>query len=205
MPGRRAASSFNLVFQVRIHGRGGQGVVTAAELLSVAAFDEGRHAQAFPTFGSERTGAPVVSFCRIDDRPIRVREPISKPDALIVQDPTLLHQVDLFSGLGGDAYVLINSSKDLGELGLGDLAGRFRAERLLTVPATALAREHVGRPMPNAVLLGGFAAFSGIVSIESVAKAVRERFPGRLGDANVAGAEAALAYVADEIGRYAGA
>ncbi len=91
------------MFEVRIHGRGGQGVVTAAELLSVAAFDEGRHAQAFPTFGSERTGAPVVSFCRIDDRPIRIREPIAEPDALIVQDPTLLHQVDLFAGLGRTA------------------------------------------------------------------------------------------------------
>ena len=101
------------MFDVRIHGRGGQGVVTAAELLSVAAFDEGRHAQAFPTFGSERTGAPVVSFCRIDDRPIRAREPIAEPDALIVQDPTLLHQVDLFSGLGADGYVLINSSRGL--------------------------------------------------------------------------------------------
>ena len=87
------------MFQVRIHGRGGQGVVTAAEMLSVAAFEDGEHAQAFPTFGSERTGAPVVSFCRIDDQPIRVREPISEPDALIIQDPTLLHQVEVFSGL----------------------------------------------------------------------------------------------------------
>src|SRR5512144_3172982 len=84
-------------FQVRIHGRGGQGAVTAAELLSVAAFDEGRHAQAFPSFGSERTGAPVVSFCRIDDLPIRLREPITDPDAVVVQDPTLLHQVNLFA------------------------------------------------------------------------------------------------------------
>jgi pyruvate ferredoxin oxidoreductase gamma subunit len=97
------------VFEVRIHGRGGQGVVTAAELLSVAAFDEGRHAQAFPSFGSERTGAPVVSFCRISDAPIRTREPVAEPDALIVQDPTLLHQVDLFAGLGPGAYALINN------------------------------------------------------------------------------------------------
>ncbi len=74
------------MFQVRIHGRGGQGVVTAAELLSLAAFAEGRHAQAFPSFGSERTGAPVVAFCRIDDHEIRTREPVSEPDALIVQD-----------------------------------------------------------------------------------------------------------------------
>ena len=83
------------MFSVRIHGRGGQGVVTAAELLSAAAFLDGAHAQAFPSFGSERTGAPVVAFCRIDDRLIRVREPIVAPDALIVQDTTLLHQVDV--------------------------------------------------------------------------------------------------------------
>ena len=105
-------------FQIRIHGRGGQGVVTAAELLSVAAFDEGRHAQAFPSFGSERSGAPVVSFCRVSDHPIRIREPIAEPDALIVQDPTLLHQVDLFAGLDADGYLLINTSRNFEELGL---------------------------------------------------------------------------------------
>src|SRR5262245_42245359 len=84
------------MFQIRIHGRGGQGVVTAAELLSIAAFMEGKHAQAFPSFGSERMGAPVVAFCRIDDREIRSREPIARPDALIIQDPTLFHSVDVF-------------------------------------------------------------------------------------------------------------
>ena len=86
------------MFEVRIHGRGGQGVVTAAEMLSLAAFIEGRYAQAFPSFGSERMGAPVVSFCRIDDHEIRVREPVMEPDAVIIQDPTLLHQVDVFGG-----------------------------------------------------------------------------------------------------------
>src|SRR6187200_1944760 len=101
-----------MMFQVRIHGRGGQGVVTAAELLSVAAFDEGRYAQAFPSFGSERTGAPVVAFCRIDDRPIRLREPITDPDALIVQDVTLLRQLDLFAGLRPGGYALLNSQHD---------------------------------------------------------------------------------------------
>ena len=135
-------------------------MVTAAELLSVAAFVEGRHAQAFPTFGSERTGAPVVAFCRIDDRPIRIREPIAEPDALIIQDPTLLHQVDVFAGLDPDGYILINSERGFDELGLGDFVKGFRPERLLTVPATELAREHLGRPLPNAVLLGGFAALS---------------------------------------------
>ncbi len=84
------------MFQTRIHGRGGQGVVTAAEMLSIAAFEEGRHAQAFPSFGSERTGAPVVAFCCIADQEIRLREPVMEPDALIIQDPTLLHQIDCF-------------------------------------------------------------------------------------------------------------
>lgn len=187
------------MFEVRIHGRGGQGVVTAAELLSVAAFVEGRHAQAFPTFGSERTGAPVVSFCRIDDSPIRIREPIANPDAIIVQDPTLLHQVDLFAGLDSDGYILINSSRSFGELGMGEFVKGFRDERLLAVPATAIAREHLGHPLPNAVLLGAFARLSGLVSIESVTQAIRERFPGRLGDRNIAAAEAAFEHVSSEM------
>jgi pyruvate ferredoxin oxidoreductase gamma subunit len=188
------------MFAVRIHGRGGQGAVTAAEMLSVAAFGEGRHAQAFPTFGSERTGAPVVSFCRIDDRAIRLREPISHPDALIVQDPTLLHQVDLFAGLGAEGYLLVNTGRSFAELGLDEFVGRFRAERMLTVPATEIAREHLGRPLPNAVLLGSFAALAGVISLESVSAAIREKFPGETGRRNVAAAEAAYAYVEHEIG-----
>src|SRR4051812_50213061 len=128
------------MFAVRIHGRRGQGVVTAAEMLSVAAFMEGRHAQAFPSFGSERTGAPVVSFCRIDTRPIRSHEPIEHPDGLILQDPTLLHQIDVFAGLSPDGYVLINTSRSLEALGLLDLHDRVRAERIFTVPATEIAR-----------------------------------------------------------------
>jgi len=183
------------VFQVQIHGRGGQGVVTAAELLSIAAFLEGRHAQAFPTFGSERTGAPVVAFCRIDDRPIRVREPIARPDALIVQDATLLRAVNVFDGLGPDAYVLINTARDLRELGAAEALAALRPERVRTVPATALAREHLGRPVPNAVLLGGFAALTGVVSLDSVCAAIRQRFSGRVADGNVAAAERAHAYV----------
>jgi pyruvate ferredoxin oxidoreductase gamma subunit len=183
------------MFQLRIHGRGGQGVVTAAELVSVAAFIEGRHAQAFPSFGSERTGAPVVAFCRIDDKEIRVREPIAEPDALIVLDPTLLHQVDVFGGLGPDGYILINSARSFEEIGLGDFADRFRRDRLRTVPATDLAREHLGRPIPNAVLVGGFAALSGLISLESVTAAIRAKFPAKLGDRNAAAAAAAFELV----------
>jgi pyruvate ferredoxin oxidoreductase gamma subunit len=188
------------MFQIRIHGRGGQGVVTAAELLSVAAFEEGRHAQAFPTFGSERTGAPVVSYCRIDDRAIRVREPIVEPDALIVQDPTLLHQVDVFAGVGEDAYVLINTAGTVAALGIEEFAGRFRPGRLVTVPATDLAREHLGRPLPNAALLGAFAALTGVVSLGSVSAAIRERFPAAIAEANIAAAEAAHAFANEHLG-----
>jgi len=170
-------------------------VVTAAELLSVAAFDEGWHAQAFPSFGSERTGAPVVSFCRFSQRPIRTREPIAEPDAVIVQDPTLLHQVDLFAGLDQAGYVLINSSRDIEELGLSDLAAALEPRRLLAVPATALAREHLGRPLPNAALLGGFAGQTGRLRLDSVLAAIRERFPGESGERNAAAAQACFRYV----------
>jgi pyruvate ferredoxin oxidoreductase gamma subunit len=181
------------MIEIRIHGRGGQGVVTAAELLSVAAFDEGRHAQAFPTFGSERTGAPVVAFCRIDDRPIRSRDPIAEPDVVIVQDPTLLHQVDLFGGLRDDGWVLLNTSKDLTEIGLADLVARLGPGRCLPVPATEIAREHLGRPLPNVPLLGAFAALTGVVSLASVQKAIRARFAGETGEQNARAAAAAFA------------
>jgi pyruvate ferredoxin oxidoreductase gamma subunit len=183
------------MFQVRIHGRGGQGVVTAAEMLSIAAFRQGKHAQAFPSFGSERTGAPVVAFCRIDDREIRLREPILAPDVLIVQDPTLLHQVDVFQGLKPEGYVLINSTRSFDELGVGDMARRFRHDRLLTVPATEIALKHLGRPLPNAVLLGGFAALSGLITLDAVAHAIRDRFAGKVAQNNVAAATAAFDYV----------
>jgi pyruvate ferredoxin oxidoreductase gamma subunit len=187
------------MFQVRIHGRGGQGVVTAAELLSVAAFAEGRYAQAFPTFGSERTGAPVVAFCRLDDRPIRLREPVAEPDAVIVQDPTLLHQVDLFGGLGEDGYLLVNTARTFADLGLEDLVRRLRPERCATVPATELSRDHLGRPVPNAPLLGGLAALTGIVSLEALSAAYRERFAGATGESNAAAAAAAFALVEAQI------
>ena len=180
-----------MMFQVRIHGRGGQGVVSAAEMLSLAAFGEGRYAQAFPSFGSERMGAPVMAFCRFDDREIRTREPVLQPDALIIQDPTLLHQVNLFSGLPPGGYILINSTRTFDELGIGDFVRNFDHRHLCTVPATELALKHVGRPLPNAALLGGFAAISGQLQFESVAKAIQEKFPGKVGAANVAAARAA--------------
>jgi pyruvate ferredoxin oxidoreductase gamma subunit len=187
------------MFAVRIHGRGGQGVVTAAEMLSIAAFEDGEHAQAFPTFGSERTGAPVTSFCRIDDREIRVREPIAEPDALIVQDPTLLHQVKVFSGLREGGYVLINTSRSLEELGLDEFAESFASGRLLTVAASEIAKSQLGRPMPNTALLGGFAAMTGVVKLEAVNRAIAQKFSGEIADRNILAAGAAYEVVQSDI------
>lgn len=186
------------MFEIRIHGRGGQGVVSAAEMLAVAAFLEGRHAQAFPSFGSERMGAPVMAFCRIADRTIRLREPVMTPDALIIQDATLLHQVNLFAGLQRDGYVLVNSTRTFAELGLAELADTYRPDRLLTVPASDLASRHTGRPLPNAALLGGFCAATGILQLDSVLYAIRERFSGPIGEANAKAAQAAFDHVVSE-------
>jgi pyruvate ferredoxin oxidoreductase gamma subunit len=187
-----------MLFQVRIHGRGGQGVVSAAEMLSVAAFLEDKHAQAFPSFGSERMGAPVMAFCRISDREIRLREPVMSPDALIIQDPTLLHQVDLFSGVTKEGLILINSTRGFAELGIGEFVAGFHPDLLCTVPATELALKHVGRPVPNAALLGGFAAICSQVRLDSVFAAVREKFSGKVAEGNVAAAREAYEFVIKE-------
>jgi pyruvate ferredoxin oxidoreductase gamma subunit len=179
------------MFQVRIHGRGGQGVVTAAEILSIAAFLEVKYAQAFPTFGSERMGAPVMAFCRIDHRPIRLREPVVAPDALIIQDPTLLHGVPLFDGLAESGFVLINSTQSFQELAIREFAGSLLPERCCTLPATRLGLKNLGRPIPNAALLGGFAGLTGVLKIDSIAAGIMSKFPGALGERNVAAARAA--------------
>jgi pyruvate ferredoxin oxidoreductase gamma subunit len=163
------------MLKVRFHGRGGQGVVTSAELLAVAAFRDGLYAQAFPLFGSERTGAPVMAFCRIDGREIRTREPIADPDVLVVQDPTLLHAIDLSAPL-----LLVNTS------GRVDAPGR-----VITLPATELARTHLGRPLPGTALLGALLAATRVASFEALEAAIRERFSGALADGNVAAARAA--------------
>ena len=165
--------------------------MTAAELMSVAAFLDGHEAQAFPSFGSERMGAPVMSFCRIADVPIRVREPVTQPDAVVVLDASLLHQVDLFAGLSPTGYILINSVRTLHELGIAELAHRHDPDRVVIIAATELARTHIGRPLPNVCLLGAFAALTGAVSLSSIETAVRGRFAGSVAEMNVAAARAA--------------
>ncbi|MFO0831506.1 MAG: 2-oxoacid:acceptor oxidoreductase family protein [Phycisphaerales bacterium] len=181
------------MFEVRIHGRGGQGVVTAAEMLSIAGFNEGYWSQAIPSFGSERMGAPVVAFCRINDQEIRAREPVTTPDAVVIQDPTLLHQVKVFEGLSPQGYVLINSTRSLEELGLGDLVRSLPAGHARTLGATELALRHIGRPLPNAVLLAGLCAVSGQLRLGSFEAAIRQKFRGDVGERNVAAAREAYA------------
>lgn len=187
------------MIQIRIHGRGGQGVVTAAEMLSVAAFLEGRHAQAFPSFGSERTGAPVVAFCRIDDKPIRLREPIQKPDILIVQDATLFKALDVTEGLSPDGFLLVNTARPLDEIHGVSLLARVPEGHAQAVPATELALARIGRPAPNTALLGAFTALTGVVRLDSVIAAIHRAFPGKLGEANEQAAREAHALVAAHI------
>ncbi|MCU7878477.1 MAG: 2-oxoacid:acceptor oxidoreductase family protein [Candidatus Thiodiazotropha sp. (ex Lucinoma borealis)] len=179
------------MFQIRIHGRGGQGVVSAAEMLSVAAFLEGKHAQAVPSFGSERMGAPVVAFCRIDDHPIRLREPVLEPDILIIQDPTLFNAIDVFNGLTHDGHLLINTGKSIDALGIENAIEHLPDGHVCTVPATDIALTHVKRPVPNAVLLGALSAITGVIKIDSVIEAIETKFPGKVGQANITAAKVA--------------
>jgi pyruvate ferredoxin oxidoreductase gamma subunit len=173
------------MIEIRIHGRGGQGSVTAAELLAVAAFDDGREAQAFPAFGVERRGAPVQAFCRIDDRSIRIRSQIYAPDYVVVQDPTLLDTVDVLAGLKPDGTVLINAERSADELRLGTPA------RVVTFPATQIALEELGRPIMNTAILGAFSGVSGAISLDAIERSIRHRFPEELGEKNVRAARRA--------------
>jgi pyruvate ferredoxin oxidoreductase gamma subunit len=179
------------MFQVRIHGRGGQGVVSAAEMLSIAAFEEGKHSQAVPSFGSERMGAPVVAYVRIDDKEIELREPVMEPDLLIIQDPTLFAAIDVFAGLREDGYLLVNTAKTVEQLGIAEASNKLPDAHVAAVPATELAMRHLKRPTPNTVLLGAFTAVSSLIKLESVFKAIQRKFPGKVGEMNITAAQAA--------------
>ncbi len=193
------------MFAVRFHGRGGQGVVTAAELLASAALREGRYAQSSASFGPERSGAPVMSSCRIDDKPIRTHEPVTDPNALLILDPTLLHETDLFAGLKPRGYVLVNAAKGLADLGLADLAVSHDSARRLTVPASSLAMARLGRPLPGAPMLAALAALAGVVSLDGLLAAISDRFTGQDAAGNAAAAVAAFDYVLAECSELTGA
>ena len=173
------------MFQIRIHGRGGQGVVTAAELLSVAAFLDGKYAQAFPSFGSERMGAPVTAYCRIGNEAIRSHEPVSHPNVVIIQDSTLLFHVDVFRGLSQNGYILINSTRTLEGLQLAAFCSTLPEGHFCVMPVSEIAMHHLERPFMNTGLVAGFAKLTGALSRQSVENAIQQTFPGRLGELNI--------------------
>ncbi|NYB53138.1 MAG: pyruvate ferredoxin oxidoreductase subunit gamma [Methanobacteriaceae archaeon] len=173
------------MIEIRFHGRGGQGAVTAAEILAKAAFEDGKYCQAFPFFGAERKGAPVMAFTRISDKPVRRRYQVYNPDHVLVLDETLLEAVDVLSGLKDGSKVIINS-KD--ELKLGDAD-------VHTIDATGIALETLGVPIVNTVMLGSFAKVTGEVSLDSIIKIIKETFPGKIGEKNAKAAEIAFEQV----------
>lgn len=183
------------MFQIRIHGRGGQGVVSASELLSVAAFAEGKYSQAFPSFGSERMGAPVQAFTRISDQQIFTREPVMQPDMLIIQDPTLFHAINVFDGARTDGYLLINSGKTIEQLGIGEITAQYPPGQVQILPATELAMKIIKQPKPNTVLLGAFAALTGLLQLSSLENAIRERFPKRIAEPNLVATSAGFEHI----------
>ncbi|SDG84331.1 2-oxoacid:acceptor oxidoreductase family protein [Roseospirillum parvum] len=162
------------MIEIRIHGRGGQGNVVAAYLLASAAFAEGAHCQAFPSFGAERRGAPVTAFVRIAPGPILARSQVRNPAALIVQDDSLLHIPGTAAGLLKGGGVLVNAPEDA-----ATLSARHGLD-ILSLPATALALEYLGRPTPNVALLAAFLTVTGLFPLSALSKALGERFSGEV-------------------------
>jgi pyruvate ferredoxin oxidoreductase gamma subunit len=168
------------MIEIRFHGRGGQGAVTSAELLALAAIGEGKYAQAFPSFGPERRGAPVVAFCRISDQPIKIRANVYEPDIVVVLDSSLLKIVNVAAGLKPEG-LLVTTSKDSPEQLKQDLKIK---NRLAVVDATKIAMEVLGLPITNTTLLGSLVRASEIVKKESFISPLKERF-GRIAEKNI--------------------
>lgn len=171
--------------EIRFHGRAGQGVVTAADILAMAAFYHGKCSQAFPFFGVERRGAPVTAFARISDEFIRVRSQIYEPDYIIVQDATLLDIINVADGLKESGKAIINTEKEPGDLSIDTKA------EVHVVNATKIALEILGVPIVNTVMLGAFAAITREVSLDSLKKAIEKRFPAKLAGKNTKAVEVA--------------
>ncbi len=168
------------MIEIRIHGRGGQGSVTMAELLAEAAFYGGKEAQAFPNFGVERRGAPVTAYVRIDSKPIRLRSQIYSPDYAIIQDASLLSDGKILADLKRGASVIINTSKKASELSLPQNL------KIKTINASGLALEVIGKPIINTILLGAFAGFTGLIQLSGAEKAIKERFSSEIAEKNIA-------------------
>lgn len=177
------------LIEVRIHGRGGQGNVVAAYLLATAAIDQGHFGQAFPAFGAERRGAPVVAFVRIADAPLRRRNQVLHPDFLIVQDHALLRVPGVLDGLRPGGGILVNTATPAPEL-CAELGCS-----VVTLAATQLAIAHLGRPVPNTALLAGFLALTGMLPMSALTGALQQKFKGEILERNLALIEAAAQQV----------
>jgi 2-oxoisovalerate ferredoxin oxidoreductase gamma subunit len=168
------------MIEIRFHGRGGQGVVIASEVLADASFREGKRVQSFPAFGVERRGAPVMAFTRIDNKPIRIRCQIYEPDHIVILDPTLLEVMDVTAGLKPGGWILLNSADPPESFGFHD---RFHVG---TVDANRVAFKYRlgprNAPIVNTAILGAFARLSGIVGLEALSNAVRDAVPVRPGE-----------------------
>ncbi|PLX21735.1 pyruvate ferredoxin oxidoreductase [Candidatus Parcubacteria bacterium] len=160
--------------EIRIHGRGGQGVVTAAELIAISAFYEGKMSQAFPHFGVERTGAPIESFVRIDKHFIRTREQVQNPDLLIIQDATLLETTDVTKGANENTIAIINTSLNRSEIDIN-----LPDENVFVINATKIALDVIGKNIVNTVILGSIAKDTDLFSLASAKKAVKQKFEGK--------------------------
>ena len=176
------------MIEFRIHGRGGQGNVAAAYVLAAAAFESGRMCQAFPSFGAERRGAPVTAFVRIDDRAIDLRAQVQAPDYLIVQDDKLLHDGNITKGLKPGGAMIVNSTQDAGAL-----AALFGC-RVFCIPASRMALETIGRPIPNTALLASFLTLQPLFPLDDLKAALTGRFGGAMLEKNIALVDIAADY-----------
>ena len=176
--------------EIRLHGRGGQGTVTMAALLVDAAVRSGWHAIGFPAFGTERTGAPVAAFVRLSREPIRDRSEVRHPSVVVVQDPTLMSAIDPTVGLVPGGTLLVNGDRE---------PEGIRPDILVrAIPATRLALRHLDKAITSTAMLGFLAGMTGLVGIEEVCGAIRDRFTGQLAERNEELARAALAHATKE-------
>jgi pyruvate ferredoxin oxidoreductase gamma subunit len=173
--------------EIRFHGRGGQGAVTSAELIAITAINKGNYAQAFPSFGPERRGAPVVAFCRVDDTRIHIRAKVYNPNVVIVLDPGLMAILDPAEGMKDGGILIVNSKTNPENLAI---AGN-RPIRIATVDANKIAHEELGRVIVNTTMIGAFIKATGLMSIDEIRKPLMERFGEKLGARNMKALERA--------------
>jgi 2-oxoacid:acceptor oxidoreductase gamma subunit (pyruvate/2-ketoisovalerate family) len=179
----RAVNWLSAVIEIRFHGRGGQGVVVGSEILADAAMREGKYTQAFPTFGPERRGAPLMSFTRIDDKPIRLRCQVYEPNYVIVLDASISQYQDLTSGLRPEGAVIINTPLTVEEIKDAKI---IRKGKIYPIDASSIAMKMIGTPILNTIILGAFSAATGEVKLQSLFDAVRNRFLEALAEKNIA-------------------